>query len=65
MFQNRLLNDAHSISDIKRPWFQKDIGYRIRVLLNMILKVVHGKIMDRNAVQVPVTNGKVIVQITP
>ena len=43
---------------------QKVIGYRICALLNMRLKVVRSKIMDRNVAQVPKANGKVIAQIT-
>ena len=39
--------------------FQKGIRYGIRVLLNMLLKVV----LQQN--QIPMTNGKLIAPITP
>ena len=49
---------------IKRETRKAD-DYRICVLLNMLIKIGFYKIMGRNAVQVPMTNGKIIVQITP
>ena len=40
-------------------------AYRICVLPNRLLKVVLYKIMGRNTVQAPMTDGKVIVETTP
>ena len=40
-------------------------AYQICVLPNRLLKVVLCKIMGRNTVQAPMTDGKVIVETTP